>query len=346
MKHAVAAAAVLAVHAASAGSVLAQELAEFFKRQPFTIIVGSPAGGSYDFYARAIARQIGRYLPGQPSVVVQNLPGGGGYLAANFIFTGAAKDGSVIATFSRSVPMQPLYDRSGVSFDPLRLAWIGSPSDEASVVLSWHATPLKTFADLRGRGITVASTGPGTDSNVYARLIANTFKLNTRIVTGYRGAADMLLAVERGEVDGVMGLSWSSVWPAKKDLVDSGKFNFLAQLAMTPRADRLKGVPLLVDLADNAADRRLLEVMFARQTVAFPYAAPPQTPPARLEAIRAAFNKTLADQQFLAEAEKANMSINPVSGDDIAGMLKRIYASEPGLIERVKAVLAEPAGPK
>lgn len=324
--------------------VTAQDLADFFRKQPFQIVVGSAAGGSYDFYSRALARHMGSHLPGQPGIVVQNMPGGGGYLAANYIYSAAPKDGSVIATFSRSVPFQPLYDRTGVGFDPLRLAWIGSPSNEASVALAWATTPVKTFADLRNRGMTVASTGPGTDSSVYARVVTNVFKLNNRIVTGYRGSGDMLLAAERGEVEGVIGVSWSSIWPAKKDAVEAGRINFLAQLALTPKGDRLAGVPLIVDLTQNESDKRLLEIVFARQTIAFPFCAPPEVPPDRLKAIRDAFARTLADPQFLADAEKANMSIGPVSGDEMLAILKRVYASEPALVERVKAVLVEPAG--
>ena len=226
----------------------AQALDEFFRHQPFRIVVGSPPGGAYDLYARAISRHMSRHLPGQPSVIVQNMPGGGGYLAANFLYNNAPKDGSVIATFSRSVPMQPLFDSTGVQFDPKQFAWIGSPSDEAGLVLSRATSKVKTLADLHRYGMpTVAATGPGTDSNVYARIVSNILGIRMNIVTGYRGAADILLAVERGEADGAAGISWSALWPARKDWIENHKVNLLVQLGLKSTRPQLEG---------RAADRR------------------------------------------------------------------------------------------
>jgi tripartite-type tricarboxylate transporter receptor subunit TctC len=322
------------------GSIAAaQSLDDFFKNQPFKIIVGSPPGGSYDLYGRAIARHLGNHLPGQPTVIVQNMPGGGGYLAVNYLYNNAPKDGSVIATFSRSVPMQPLTDSTGVQFDPSKLEWIGSASDEVGLVLSWNTSPVKTYADLQRLGMTVASTGPGTDSNVYPRVVSNILGVNIKIVTGYPGAADMLLAVERGEVDGAAGISWSSLWPNKKDWIESHKLNLLVQLGLKSAHAQLKDVPLILDLVQNETDRRVLEVIFARQAMAYPYAAPPGVPPARLSAIRAAFAKTLADERFLTEANRAGMSVNPGTPEELTAIIKRVYDSPPEVIAKVKAAM-------
>ena len=321
----------------------AQSLGDFFKAQPFKVIVGSPPGGSYDLYGRAIARHFGAHLPGQPAVLVQNMPGGGGYLAVNYLYNTAPRDGSVIATFSRSVPMQPLTDSTGVQFDPRKLEWIGSASHEVGLVLSWHTSPVKTYADLRRLGMAVASTGPGTDSNVYARVVSNVLGVNIKVVTGYPGAADMLLAVERGEVDGAAGISWSSLWPNKKEWIESGKLNLLVQLGLKTTQARLKQVPLILDLVENEVDRRVLEVIFARQAMAYPYAAPPGVPPARLNAIREAFLETLADARFLAEADRAGMSVNPGTAEELTAIVKSVYDSPPDLIEKVKAAMGLPA---
>ena len=233
--------------AASKGAA-AQDPAEFFKSRSFNIVVGSPPAGSYDFYARSIARHIGRHLPGQPSVVVQNMPGGGGYEAANHLYNTAAKDGSVIATFSRGVPMQPLTDKGGVRFEPQKLEWIGSPSSEVSLGLAWHTSPIKTFEDVRRGGMTVGSTGPATDTNVFARILSNMLGLKIKQVSGYRGAADILLAMERGEVDGAFGVSWASLWSQRKDWVETGKLSFLVQLALQTGPPQISKAPLVTDL--------------------------------------------------------------------------------------------------
>ena len=305
-----------------------------------TILVGSPTGGSYDLYARVIARHMGRHLPGLPNVVVQNLPGGGGYAAVNQLANTAPKDGSVIATFSRAVPMQPLIDKTGVHFDPQQLLWIGSPSDEVGLALSWHKSPVKTFDDLQKTGMTVASTGPGTDTNVFARVVANVLGIKLKLVSGYRGAADMLLAVERGEVDGAVGISWASLWPHKKDWVENNQVNFLIQLTLQDGHERLRGVPRIIDVVSKQEDRDLLDVIFARQTMAYPYAAAPGIPPERLAALRKAFAATLTDSEFLAETMKSGMSIKPVSAEQMTTIVKRVYSSAPAMIERVKTAMS------
>ncbi len=307
-----------------------------------TILVGSPTGGSYDLYARVIARHMGRHLTGTPSIVVQNLPGGGGYAAVNQLANTAPKDGSVIATFSRAVPMQPLIDKTGVHFDPQLLEWIGSPSDEVGLALSWHKSPIKNLADLRKNGMTVASTGPGTDTNVFARVVANVLGIKLKLVSGYRGAADMLLAVERGEVDGAVGISWASLWPNRKDWVENNQVNFLIQLTLQDGHERLKGVPRIIDAVTKQEDRDLLEVIFARQTMAYPYAAAPGVPAARLAALRQAFAATLTDPEFLAETQKSGMAVKPVTADQMTAIVKRVYASTPAMIDRVKAAMSAP----
>ena len=318
---------------------VAQGLGEVFKNQPLRLIVGSPPGGAYDLYARAIARHMGNHLPGQPSVVVQNMPGGGGYLAANFLFNNAPKDGSTIAMFSRSVPMQPLIDPAGVQFDPRKLEWIGNPSDEVSLVLAWHTSGIRSAQDLQAKGLTVAATGPGTDSNVFPRVVSNVLGANMKIVTGYRGAADILLAVERGEVEGAAGISWSGFWPAKKDWVESGKVNVLIQLALKSTRPQLKDVPLIIDLVKNDVDRRALEVIFARQTMAYPVAAPPGVSDLRLNGLREAFARTMADDVFLAETQKSGMAVNPVPPGEMKAIVERVYSSSPDIVGRVKALM-------
>ena len=244
-----------------------------------------------------------------------------------------------MAVFSRSVPMQPLIDPTGVHFDPKTLAWIGSPSDEVGVMLSSTAGPVKNLSDLKARGMTVAATGPGTDSNVYARVIGRLLKTDIRLVTGYTGAADMLLALERGEVEGIGGVSWSSVWPGKKDQLEGHRIVPLLQLGRAGNHDLLKGVPTIADLVTDKEDREVLEVVFARQVMAFPFAAPPGTPSDRLATLRAAFEATVADPQFIAEAKTAGIAVNPVKAPEMEAIIRQVYASPPDLVARVKAIM-------
>ncbi len=339
----VAAGIILAGQALVSTGAAAQSLEVFFKSQPFTIVCGYPPGASYDAYARIIARHIGKHLPGQPTVIVRNMPGAGSVTAANHLYTGAPKDGSVIGTFSRGVPMMPLLDDQGARFDPRQFNWIGSPSTEVSLALSWHTSPAKTFEDLRTKEITVAASGPAADSTVFARVLNAVLGTKLKIISGYTGAADILLAIERGEVDGSTGISWSSLARGKKDWIEQKKINFLVQLGLSGRDD-LQGVPVVVDLAKTEEDRQVLELIFSRQTVAYPFTAPPGVPADRLQATRDAFAATMKDPEFLAEAERTDMTIDPVSASEIATMLERAYASAPQVLERARAAVS-PGGP-
>jgi tripartite-type tricarboxylate transporter receptor subunit TctC len=331
-------AAFCAMQAASTLRAGAQTLEIFFKAQPFTIVVGYPPGAGYDLYARLIARHIGQYLPGTPKVIVQNMPGAGSLAAANHLFTTAKADGSVIGTFSRGITMLPIIDNVGVRYDPLKFSWIGSPSSEVSLALSWHTSPIKTFEDMRTQGMTVAASGPGSDGNIYGRVLNAILGTKLKIVPGYQGSADTLLAIERGEVDGSASVSYASLITAKKDWLDNKKVNILAQHTLKARPD-LKGVPVILDFAATPEDRRVLELIFSRQSIGYPYAAPPGIPEDRLAAIRKAFDATLQNPEFLAECAQSGVLIDGVTGQEIEEIIRRIYSSPPEIIERAKAAM-------
>ncbi|MBX9740947.1 MAG: hypothetical protein K2X62_12770 [Beijerinckiaceae bacterium] len=309
-----------------------------YKGQTLTILVGYPPGAAYDAYARVIARHMGRHLPGAPSIVVQNMPGAGSLTAANHLYNNAAKDGTVIGTFSRGMPMQPLFDEQGVRFDPLKFNWIGSAASEVSVALAWAQKPFKTFEDLRTREMTMAGTAPGADTVIFPTALNAVLGTKIKVVTGYRGAADALLAVESGEADGAGGISWSTLATSKKEWLTEKKVNFLVQLALKARPD-LKDVPLVIDLARNEDERRVLELIFARQEIAYPFAAPPGVPAERLELLRKAFMDTLADKEFLVEADKSGMTISPITGEEVRALLARVFASSPDVIARARAAI-------
>ena len=199
----------------------AQSLDEFFKAQPFTILVGYPPGAGYDMYARLIARHIGQHLPGAPKVVVQNMPGAGSLSAANHLYNIAKQDGSVIGTFSRGITMLPLIDSTGVRYETLKFNWIGSPSSEVSLAISWHDSGINKFDDLRTRGMTAATSGPGSDGNIYGRVLNTILGTKIKTVTGYQGSAESMLAIERKEVDGATSVSYAAIKTAHRDWIEN-----------------------------------------------------------------------------------------------------------------------------
>jgi tripartite-type tricarboxylate transporter receptor subunit TctC len=321
--------------------VSAQPLDAFFRAQPFTILVGYPPGAGYDLYARLIARQLGQYLPGTPKVVVQNMPGAGSLTAANHLYNVAKQDGSVIGTFSRGMTMLPIIDDSGVRYDTLKFNWIGSPSGEVSLAIAWHESGINTFDDLRTRGMTSATSGAGSDGNIYARVLNTILGTKIKTVTGYQGSAQSMLAIERREVDGATSVSYAAIKTAQRDWLENRKVNLLVQHALKAHPE-LKDVPVIVDFAKSEDDRRVLEMVFARQAIGYPYAAPPNVPADRLEAIRKAFQATLQDPEFLAACAKAGLLVDGMTGQQVQALLADLYSWPPAIMERARAAMQPP----
>lgn len=304
-----------------------------------TMVVGYPPGAIYDVYGRLVARHLGKHLPGNPTVVVQNMPGAGSLRSANYLYTVAPKDGSTIGLFARGIAMQPLLDPQGVQFDAQKFGWLGSTSSEVSVVIASAASPFKTIADARAREMVVSASGSGADSVIFPYILNGVIGTKFKVVTGYPGNADMLLAVERGETDGNAGTSWISLVSIKPDWVRDKKINVLLQMA-SKKHPNLAHVPLALDFAKNESDAKVLELIFSRQQMAYPFVAPPGLPPERLQALRRSFDATMKDPEFLEEAKRQHLDIAPVSGEEIAAIIRKVYASPPDVIARAKAVLA------
>jgi tripartite-type tricarboxylate transporter receptor subunit TctC len=315
----------------------AQSVESFYKSHPLTIVIGFTAGGGYDLYGRTVGRHINKHLPGHPNVIPQNMPGAGSLKAINFLYNTAPKDGSTIGSFSRGIPMEPLLGNHAARFDPLKLNWIGSPSQETNVVFAWHTTPFKTMDDLHKQEMIVASTGKGADTATFPLLLNDILKTKLKVVTGYPGAAETLLAVERGEVHGLGGLSWGYVKAAKPDWLREHKINVILQFAKEKNED-LKDVQLADDLVKIEADRQLLDMFVSRLVMAWPLAAPPDVPKDRVAALRAALDATVKDPAFLAEAKKQNMDVAPVSGEAIEALMKRIYSSPRDVVARAQEI--------
>jgi tripartite-type tricarboxylate transporter receptor subunit TctC len=325
----------------TSGGAQAQSLEEFFRAQPFTIVVGYPPGAGYDLYARLIASRIGQYLPGTPKVVIQNMPGAGSLNSANNLYNVAKQDGSVIGTFSRGVTMLPLIDSTGVRYDPLKFNWVGSPAGEVSLAIAWHDSGINKFEDLRTRGMTSATSGAGSDGNIYGRVLNTILGTKTRTVTGYQGSAQSMLAIERKEVDGATSVSYAAIKTAQREWLVNKKVNLLAQHALAAHPD-LKDVPVILDFATSPDDRRVLEMVFARQSIGYPYTAPPNVPADRLEAIRKAFQATLQDPEFLAATGKANLLVDGMTGQQLQKLLGDLYSMPAEIADRARAAMQPP----
>ena len=326
---------VVAALVCAATSALGQGLADRFKGKPFEIIVGYDTGGGYDVYARALARHIGRHLPGNPTVVVKNMPGAASRQAANHIYNIAPKDGTVIGTIARGLPTDELLGSGGIRFESTRLTWIGSMNNEVSVGVAWHTSPIKTFEDTRQREMVVGAIA---DSLLFAQVMNAVLGTKFKMITGYKSGAEIGLAMERGELEGRMGWSWSSILSSNPDWIKDRKIINLVQFSTTKHAD-LPDVPLVTELARNEDDRALLELVFSRQVVGRPFVAPPGLAPDVTAVLRKAFDDTMRDPAFLAEMEKANLEINPVPGHEVEALITRLFATPPAVVERAKQIL-------
>jgi tripartite-type tricarboxylate transporter receptor subunit TctC len=308
--------------------------------QQTTIVVGYSAGASYDIYARNFARHLGKHLPGNPNIVVQNMTGAGSLRSANFIYNQAPKDGTTLGVFARGLAMQPLLDPTGIQYDPLKFNWVGSLSADVSLVLSWHTKPFKTIDDLRQREMVVAGTGSGADSVIFPYILNGVLGTKMKIVTGYPGAADFLLAVERQEADGTAGVSWSGLNAARPEWIAKKQINVIVQLGLKKHPG-MGAAPLVMEFAKNDSDRGVLELIFSRQDMGYPVVAPPGVPPERLAVLRKAFEATMRDPDYIADGKKQHLEAEFMRGEEIEALIKRVNASPKEVIARaVKAIEA------
>ncbi|HEY5624083.1 MAG TPA: tripartite tricarboxylate transporter substrate-binding protein [Gammaproteobacteria bacterium] len=306
-------------------------ISEFYEGRELRLLIGYSAGGGYDTYARLLARHLARHIPGNPAVVPQNMPGAASLRVANYLFNVAPKDGSVIGIVARGMAMEPLLSARGTQFDATGFSWLGSLNNEVSVCASWHTSDVKTMQDLQTRELIVGGIGSASGTDVFPLVVKNLLGGNIRLITGYPGGNDILLAMERGEVDGRCGWSWSTVQATRPDWIAEGRLNMLVQFALEKHPD-LPDVPLVTEFADSEDERMALELIFARQVMGRPFLAPPGIPPARLAALRRAFDATAEDPEFLAEAARMQLELNPVSGEEIDALLERVYGASENAI--------------
>lgn len=317
--------------------------AEAFAGKQIELVVGYSVGGGYDTVGRLVARHIGKHIPGKPLVVVRNMPGAGSLVAANHLFNTSVRDGTVIGVFSRGNAMYPLLEDRPAKFEPEKFNWIGSTSKEIGLVAAWGTTPFKTVEDIRRNEILIGATGAGADSVVLPAILNATIGTRVKPVTGYPGNAEIQLAMERGEVHGTAGLSLSNIRTSKPDWLDGTKVNIILQLALEPHPTLLKGVPVAIDLATDPVGRQALELVLSRQSKAYPVVAPPGVPADRVATLRSAFMAMTRDAEYIAELTKAGFENSPLSGEDVATLIKRVYAAPPEAVARARAAVASSA---
>jgi tripartite-type tricarboxylate transporter receptor subunit TctC len=318
----------------------ANEVEDFYRGRTLTVLISYTVGGGYDLYGRLLARHIGKHIPGNPSVVPENMPGAGGLRASNFLYSAAPKDGSVIGTFSRSIPTMPLVTPQDAHFDGRAFSWIGSMSGDTSLCLTGPKSQVKTFQDMLTKPVVMGGQFAAADSDIYAHLYKNIFGAKIKLVSGYPGTNDITLAMERGEVDGICGLSWGTLKVAHADWIKNKSVNLLVQAALK-KDPELPDVPLALDLIDDPQKKQILYINFAPQAIGRPFAAPPGIPTERKAALIKAFDETMKDPNLLAEAAREKIDIGPMSGRDVDELVVKLYALPPDVIEKASKAIAE-----
>jgi tripartite-type tricarboxylate transporter receptor subunit TctC len=328
----------LGIAAVSAASATAQTAEEFYRGKTVNVIVGYAPGGGYDLYARLLARHMSKHIPGNPSLVVQNMPGAGSMKAALYLNEVAPKDGTYFGTTARAVPLAPLLQNA--KFDGSAFSWIGSISDDVGVCLTSSRSKAKTFNDLLTGEVMMAGEGATSDLDMFAHAVNNIFGAKMKIITGFHGTSEITLAMDRGEVDGMCGMSLSTIRSRYPDWIAKKQVNFLLQIGLK-KDPALPQAPLMVDLAKDHDQQQTIKLVVAGQAIARPFFGPPGMPADRKAALRAAFDKTMTDPEFVAEAKKQAMDINPMSGAEVDALLKDIYSSPKSVVEKAARAIVK-----
>jgi tripartite-type tricarboxylate transporter receptor subunit TctC len=319
-------------------SAQAQDAASFFKGKTINVVIGFSPGGGYDLYARVVAKYLGKHIPGEPTLVAQNMPGAGSLRVAMYLYSVAPKDGTAIGIFSRGMPLSPLFELPGAHFEATKFTWLGSVAKDTVTCISWKTSAVKKWDDLFKTEYKAGGEGKGADPDVYATLIKTSFGANVKLITGYPGSSNISLAMERGELDGMCGISYSTLRSTHPDWLKNKDVNLLVQGALE-KDPEMAGVPFMLDLAKSDEQKQMLRLTLAPQAMARPFVGPPGVPADRAKALQKAFDDTMKDPEFLAEAKRLNLDVNPMSGQQVLDMLKGLYATPKPLVQQAKAAL-------
>jgi tripartite-type tricarboxylate transporter receptor subunit TctC len=311
-----------------------------FEGKTITIVTSTGVGGVYDLTARVIARHMGRHIPGHPTLIVQNMPGGGNVLATNYMYNIAPKDGTVIATVHNAMPLHQVLDGRGVRFDAGKFNWLGSTGNENEVILVWHGAGIYTIKQAKEREVVLGATGAGSGLSIIPAAVNNVLGTRFKMVIGYKTSEDINLAMERGEVQ-ARAFGINSIIAQHPDWLNEHKVVFLAQAGVKRDKD-LPDVPLLTELAATAEQRAVLKLISAPAGLGHPYLAPPGTPPDRVAVLRSAFAATLRDKAFLAEVDKLQIAIDPMSAEEVGEIVAETIHASPDVVAKAKAAVETP----
>jgi tripartite-type tricarboxylate transporter receptor subunit TctC len=316
----------------------AESVESFYRGKQVTMIVAGGVGGGYDTYARTFARYYGRHIPGRPAILPKNIPAAGGLQGANALYNNSDKEGLTIGALTSSSTLDGLFGNPGARYDVLKLNWIGSIGKLQNVCATWHSSPVRTVDLLRTKEVLVGGSGATSDSAVMPRVLNALIGTKMKVISGYDAGAATELAVERGEIEGVCGLGWSTLKAARPDWLRDHKVNVILQMGIEKHPE-LPDVPMAQDFVSDPVKKQVLELILLRQEFGRPVAAPPGVPADRVEALRRAFHETLVDPEFLEDAQKVMMEIDPLSGEEMARRLASAHETPKSIVEQAAALV-------
>jgi tripartite-type tricarboxylate transporter receptor subunit TctC len=316
----------------------AQSVEEFYKGRQINMLIGGGAGGGYDVYYRALARHLGKHIPGEPAIIPRNQPAASGLAAANALYTTVEKDGSTIGAFPNNVPMDPLFGHPGARYDARKLNWLGSIGKLQNVCATWHTSPIKTIAQAQAREVVVAAAAAPTNTAIMPRVLNALIGTRFKPVIGYDPGAGLTMAIERGEAEGICGLSWSTMKASRPHWITNKLLNVLVQMGLD-KLPELPTVPSALDLVTDPVKKQVLTLILIRQEPGRPVAAPPGVPADRVAALRRAFDLTMKDPEFVAEAQKLHLEIEPLTAAELDKLLADAYGTPKPIVEQAAALL-------
>ena len=333
-------AAVVLASTVNAAPGTAQTPEEFYKSKTIDFVIGYPPGGSNDVWGRIVARHIGRHIPGKPNVVPKNTPGAGSFLAVNQVFNVLPKDGTVIAIGAPTMALDERLGSQGVRFKTAELNWIGRVDSLVNMVFMWRTSPVQSIAQAQQREATLSGTGAGSTVSVYPTVLNNVIGTRFKLIMGYKGSNEAMLAVERGEVEG-HSTSWTALKVAHPDWVRDRSARILVQFALRRHAEMAE-VPTAIELARNEEERTILAAVMNATEVGTAFFSTPAVPADRLAALRRAFDATVADPDFLADVERTRLAVNPIRGEDLQKLVAEVSSLSPAIIDKVRAAYTMP----
>ena len=342
MSHALRAIPFAGLLAISAPAMAQEDVAAFYKDKQIRLLVGSAAGSGYDINARVFIKHYQKYIPGKPVIVVQNQPGAGSAIVGNAMYNTVPKDGTVMAAVINGMPTLPLLSPDQARFDPTKFNWIGSTNRDTQLTYVWQTSPVQSLAELQTKELVVGATTPGTTQVDFPVVAKAIFGLKFKVISGYEGTTDIHVAMERGEVQGMGANGWLSLKALGAAWLKEGKVKPIMQYGVNPNPE-LADVPTVFSLAKNDADRQSMLLMISRLEYGRPFFVPPDVPAVRVEALRRAFDQAAKDPEYRADAEKALLEISPMTGEQVAELVKQVAATPPDVVARVRAAL-EAAG--